>query len=715
MVDVEMLNLGPRNEPPSAGGRSSRPRPPRRGIRNGELDLRIRQILLDHPRGLTAGEVASALSLGRSSSARRLAALAWKGEVDFSTYGRTRVFTLPRRAGLRSTLSRPSLLVLSLSPNLRVVDVNDPFLAAFRIRREDILGRPLGKTPFARCGGERLLAALREGTGGVANIAEFECLTGDSRQVFRARIMPLSPARGRRGVVVFLEDVTGVALHRGRLEGLMDEGTLGLLSSHPGLMEEILERKREEEEMQAIRSSVDQVSIPAFWVGRDGRFLRVNRAAALLLGYGEEELARLAFPDVDQDHSPGAWEPLWETLKDGSGASFESRFRVKDGGIIRVGVRASRISHRDYEFALLVVEDITRRREAEESLRASEATLRAFLDANPDPSYLVDTRGRVLAANRAGSDLIGIDTRRLIGASLFETLPGQAEAAREAFHGVLENCREGTFAGEISGRYFHAILSPLLNTDGEVGRVAIFVRDLTDRKRVEDSLRYANERLNLLTAVTRHDALNDITALSMYLAPPGRSDGLGPGSEMADKLLPLVQSLERKMEFTRDYADLGMKMPGWEDVTASVERAVAALDPDILRIDLDLPALEIYADPLFDRVIANLVDNTLRHGEHATCLRFRARVEGDSCTLIAEDDGVGVPPGMKEAIFRPGYGRHTGLGLFLAREILGITGMSISETGEPERGARFEIRIPRDGFRLKEGCGGAHDNARVQV
>ncbi|MDD1661719.1 MAG: HAMP domain-containing histidine kinase, partial [Methanomicrobiales archaeon] len=215
--------------------------------------------------------------------------------------------------------------------------------------------------------------------------------------------------------------------------------------------------------------------------------------------------------------------------------------------------------------------------------------------------------------------------------------------------------------------------------------------------------------------VTRHDVLNDIAALGMYLELPDTGAALGPGSKMAGRLHLLVQSLRRKMEFTRDYADLGMKMPGWEDVGGCVERAVATLEHASLRVNLDLPALEIYADPLFERVIANLVDNTLRHGEHASCIGFRARVEGDSCTLIVEDDGVGIPSGMKEPIFRPGYGRHTGFGLFLVREILGITGMSISETGEPGRGAKFEIRIPSGGFRIRDESGGTHGDARIPV
>ncbi|MDD1666832.1 MAG: ATP-binding protein, partial [Methanomicrobiales archaeon] len=348
----------------------------------------------------------------------------------------------------------------------------------------------------------------------------------------------------------------------------------------------ILHRREGEGRLRLVEASVDQAAVAAFWTGPDGRILRANHAAAEILGWGEEELPRFAYSDLDLDHPPGSWNSLWDTLKSGSAARFEARFRTKGGRVLRVEVRAGHVSQGDRECGFFLVLEAGSRGESEEALRE------------------------------------------------------------------------------------------------------------------------ANERLNLLTAVTRHDALNDIAALAMYLELMEAEQGDGACSAVpAGKLLPLVHSLRRRMEFTRDYAGLGAKVPGWEDVAGAVGRAVAGMDTGLLRVDLELPGLEVFADPLFERAVANLVDNTLRHGEHAGCIRFRAQREGDACRLIVEDDGVGIPRGIKEAIFRPGFGRHTGLGLYLIREILGITGMSITETGEPGKGARFEILVPPGGFRMGGGAG----------
>ena len=71
--------------------------------------------------------------------------------------------------------------------------------------------------------------------------------------------------------------------------------------------------------------------------------------------------------------------------------------------------------------------------------------------------------------------------------------------------------------------------------------------------------------------------------------------------------------------------------------------------------------------------------------------------------LIVEDNGTGVPENAKEKIFRREYFKNTGFGLFLTREILAITGLSITENGTPGTGARFVIHAPKGMFRIGSG------------
>jgi signal transduction histidine kinase len=116
----------------------------------------------------------------------------------------------------------------------------------------------------------------------------------------------------------------------------------------------------------------------------------------------------------------------------------------------------------------------------------------------------------------------------------------------------------------------------------------------------------------------------------------------------------------------------------------------------------NIPAgMEVLADPLIIKVFYNLIDNAIRHGGKITTIRFSIQESGDEHPIICEDDGDGVPADEKERIFERRYGKNTGLGLFLAREILRITGMTIRETGEPGKGARFEMTVPNGAYRFQ--------------
>jgi Osmosensitive K+ channel histidine kinase len=121
-----------------------------------------------------------------------------------------------------------------------------------------------------------------------------------------------------------------------------------------------------------------------------------------------------------------------------------------------------------------------------------------------------------------------------------------------------------------------------------------------------------------------------------------------------------------------------------------------------IQLDIQLNDLFVYADPLLERVIFNIVDNALRYGGKITRIMSYWFQTGADVTWVIRDDGVGISATMKERIFRKGVGKNTGLGLFLTREILDITGLAITETGTEGEGAVFEIRIPDGAWKQKE-------------
>jgi signal transduction histidine kinase len=157
-------------------------------------------------------------------------------------------------------------------------------------------------------------------------------------------------------------------------------------------------------------------------------------------------------------------------------------------------------------------------------------------------------------------------------------------------------------------------------------------------------------------------------------------------------------TMRHQIEFTRQYQDIGVHSPVWQDLKDVIARASSGMAPQHIRILLEIDPVRIFADPLLERVFANLIDNAISHGEKVTTIRFSARKTDAGLTILCEDDGAGIPLQEKEKIFSPGYGRKTGYGLFLVREILGITGSTIRETGQEGKGALFEIAVPKDAY-----------------
>jgi len=225
--------------------------------------------------------------------------------------------------------------------------------------------------------------------------------------------------------------------------------------------------------------------------------------------------------------------------------------------------------------------------------------------------------------------------------------------------------------------------------------------DITDRRRAEEGVKLANKKLNLLNNITRHDILNTITGLLGLVDMATSTEIKKDRDELLAQIRMLVRVIERQITFTREYQEVGVNEPIWQDFDAIMERVVANFSHAKLRFVVDIRNLEIFADPLLEKVFYNLIDNAIRYGEKISTITFYCQISDKGLALISEDDGVGVPPNAKEQIFERGIGKNTGMGLFLTREILTITGITIREIGTYPQGARFELLIPNGAWRFR--------------
>jgi signal transduction histidine kinase len=199
----------------------------------------------------------------------------------------------------------------------------------------------------------------------------------------------------------------------------------------------------------------------------------------------------------------------------------------------------------------------------------------------------------------------------------------------------------------------------------------------------------------------RHDINNQLLALKAYLELS--KEMLGDASKMSEYIIReerVANAIECQIIYTKEYQDLGVKAPVWQRVDAGITKALNVLPLRDVRIAAELNDLEVYADPLLEKVFYNLIDNALRYGgQGMTLIRITSRESDQGLVISVEDDGTGIPAADKGRLFERGFGHHTGLGLFLSREILAITGITITETGEPGKGARFDMLVPKGGYR----------------
>jgi signal transduction histidine kinase len=257
------------------------------------------------------------------------------------------------------------------------------------------------------------------------------------------------------------------------------------------------------------------------------------------------------------------------------------------------------------------------------------------------------------------------------------------------------------------------VSSRLFELQGKPTVLAI-IRDITDRiatemalenyslelTRFTEVLQKTNDKLNLMNSITRHDILNQLTLILGYLELIKEQYPDPQLQKYIDADLRAAQTIQKQIMFTKEYQDIGSQDPKWFNLRNVILSAAAGLSLAPIRLSVDCDQFEIYADPLLDKVFYTLLENAIRHGKKVTEIVFSCREQENGLEIIYEDNGEGIPAEHKEDIFHQKYFQHTGFGLYLTTTILNITGISIRESGEPGKGARFEILVPKEAYRL---------------
>ncbi len=473
-----------------------------------------------------------------------------------------------------------------------------------------------------------------------------------------------------------------------------------------------------------------------------GKIFVWNKAAEAISGYeageviGKKTIWKQLYPDPEYRKKTAdtittiiSQKKIFE--------NFETRIQAKNGEekIISWNTRAVADEPAGQTRFVAIGIDVTARRRAEDALASSELRFRRTFETAKDGLLLIDKKSwEIIKVNPALAEILGYPAEELTGKKFVDI-------------GLLKDAGDFEIARQKLAKYGFAFFPdiPLETRSGQHFDTEIYfvdrtpqvqcnVRDITDRRQAQKELIRKNEelqaayeqvaaaeevlkhnyeelsrnqqalsqarrKLSLLNSVTFEDIRDAILSLAGYIDIQKGFIQNETATGFIEKEKAIVNKIENNLDFAKNYQNLGINPPQWQNVNQVFLFAISHMAPLKVNRKINLDNLEIYADPLLEKVLFNIVENMTIHSVSATEFSVYFKESDYGLQLFLEDNGVGIPYGEKKNIFTRGYGKHHGMGLFLAQEILEITGICIQETGEPGKGARFEILIPKDKYR----------------
>jgi PAS domain S-box-containing protein len=478
------------------------------------------------------------------------------------------------------------------------------------------------------------------------------------------------------------------------------------------------------------RGLFDALTDPAFLHDTDGSFLAVNETACAQFGYTESELLAmgpetLAVPEHARRHPKHIAElEREETMR------FDAVLQRADGTGVPVEVNARWLEYYGEPAILATARGITDRKERERTLRS----FREAVENAGHAIYITDADGTIEYVNAAFEETTGFAADEAIGRNprILQSGEHDEQYYEDLWSTIL---RGDVWEGEVvneraDGERFvvDQTVAPVTDGDGDVERFVAINTDVTERKERERELRRTNERLEEFASVVSHDLRNPLGVargrvhLAMEDCDSEHLADLRDALERMDAIVDDVLSLARE-----GAADVDSEPVALGDVARSCWSTVATDDADLVLEDP--PVVEADRGRL-QQLLENLFRNAVEHGstgperapdvvEHgSTGIRSQPsedpvtiRVgplddagtdrgddggrEGTASGFYVADDGPGIPPGERDAVFDHGYSTDddgTGFGLSIVEAIAEAHGWQVVVEQSRSGGARFAVR-----------------------
>jgi len=456
-------------------------------------------------------------------------------------------------------------------------------------------------------------------------------------------------------------------------------------------------RKSEELYRSVVSASPDAI----VFSDREGIITLVSPAAIQMFAgtTPEDFIGRSVFDFVHPDKVTTARKRVAALLSGKRLELYESAGKRLDGTIVPYEIH-SELTFDDAgnpSGIVHILRDITRRKEDEAIVLESKERFETIFQEVPDPLLILDTSGIILEANASAKHLFHLSHTDIIGSSLPSTGLFQSSSDIDPYRFIMNSVPGETLDTRVflpDGTWRYVTIKASKISIRSKPAILLLIHDTDESRRAQKAATQANAQLSLLNSITRHDIMNRVTVVMSYCDILSEEITDSRILQYITRVHDSGSDIQHLIDFTRQYQDLGIKEPQWQRIDQILK------SPQIITllrtITLSLPNIEyeIFADPMLEKVLYNLIENSLRHGEKVTQITISYEREDRWLNMIYSDNGVGIPDEEKPKIFHKGYGKNTGLGLFLIREILKISDISITEDGIVGEGVRFVMHIP---------------------
>jgi PAS domain S-box-containing protein len=480
-------------------------------------------------------------------------------------------------------------------------------------------------------------------------------------------------------------------------------------------------RKEAEEKLKASEKKYEttfEASMDALMLLDEKGFFDCNKSTLALFGVKSvEDFSRYHPADFSPPTQPdgalsleAAMNHLKKAFKTGSDNFFWVHMRL-DGTTFPADVLLTRMPLNGRVVLLATVRDITQQKEYEENLKQAEEKHRTLLNAANVLVQSVDAEGKYIFVNEEWKNVLGYTLRDLECISMMNVVRQDQ----------LQHCLR-VFKQVMGGKSIHDVETVFVAKDGReivvsgnacpifkdgkfVSTVAFFV-DITARKKNEEKIKESNRRIELMVeklrvvgSLSRHDVRNKLSTVTgyAYLLKKKHSDQVDV-VEGLSKMEQAVKESIRIFEFARMYEQLGAEELTYINVESKLNEACTLFSGSLPKIITECHGVSVLADSFLRQLFYNFIDNTRKYGQKTTTiLVYCEKTDDNKLKIVYEDNGIGIPLESKEFLFKEGYstGGSTGFGLFLTKKMMDVYGWKIEENGEPGKGVKFTITIPK--------------------